>query len=497
MYQYYIKGDKNFAAQELAKALLQTSSGILKLDLPINKCLEQHQIKNKEFHTKKRTCLLSGTELENLLALVRVLSETKKLSDGDAFTILCWCKNYINDKITNSGEHAKIFCKCAWLLSNFYIINNQDADAFELCDSAFEELQDFGISYFMQPLLRQMLECKSVYAFERKKKKYQHYLDTLDRAYNNFGIQWFPQDSILYHPRQNEYFLDYEIIKGGRLTMGLTQETMISDVFTSARTLSQIENCKSHPSQMNFRKLLKNLNLKKTRFNTTVLTDSAELLRKAQELRRLTCKGKHIEMERPIRELEKALDMSLLENQRFIRYFENVIDYTSKNRKYEEVLQEDYYLLQKTYDLKNPLYRTPFRLEAEYINQIALMLKKTGQKEKSIDIYKKVLNTYHKSKIKEEYHFAPYSVMLGNLVAGEESLELSKRAIQLALKCGKIHLLHYDYMTYLCALEKTENVNQEDCRTMLEDTMTLCSLVKNKEDFITVRQYYEERYGEK
>lgn len=495
MYQYYIKGDKNFAAQELTKAILQTSSSILAEGLPINEWFIQYTSIDKNLYTKKHRCILSVMELENLIALLRILNEQKKLSAEKVVKTLLWCKNYINTFITDREEHAKIFCKCAWLLSKFYIYQGDKSTAFELCDSAFEELQDFGISYFMRPLLRQMLKCKSVHALQRKKEKYERYLNTLTNIYVMFGDIWFPQDSILYNCYQCEYFLDYEILRGGRLTMGLTQETMISGIFTSSRSLSKIENCKAHPSKENFRKLMRNLNLQKTRFNGMVLTDSMEMLEKAQELRCLISKKKHTEMERPMRELKAKLDMSLFENWGTIQYFENVIDYANKSQSYKDILQKDYQLLQETYDINKALYRTPFHLETDYINQIALMLEKMGRKAESIALYQKVLDTFHKSRIKEKYHFQSYSIILENLAAQEESMELSKKAIRFALRYGKINSLHYDYMTYLDILEKTGKVKKENCRAMLEEIITLCSLVKNEKDLAIAQQHYQEKYS--
>ena len=499
LYQYYIMDDKNRAAQELAEALLLTSSSILMAGLPINPWIEQHKASDY-LHTKNSACVLSATELENLLALVRVLREQEAISVGEATKVLEWCQKYINSHISSHEEHAKIFCKCVWLLADCYITEEKETIAFELCDSAFEELQDCGISYFMIPLLRQMLRCTSVYTLQRKAEKYKSYLDTLTRLYDVFGKAWYPQDSILFNCCQHEYFLDYEVLRGGRLTMGFTQAQMISGIFENPRALSQIENRKTKPKKNNFQKLMRKLNLPKTRYSGLVLTDSEEMLEKAQELTRLVSKQSHIEMERHIRELQKGIDMSLPENQRSIRYFENVIDYTNESRGYQDVLQEDYRLLRETYDIARTLYRPPFRMEANYINQIAIMLRKTGRMEEYFALYEKVLDTYHKSKVKEKYHFASYSVMLGNLAAQKEpwkeSLELSEKVIRFSLDCGRISLLHFNLMSYLCALEEAGDTDKEYCRAMLKDVIVLCALVKNEKDLAIAQQYYREHYGE-
>lgn len=497
LHQYYIQNNKALAAEAIAKALMSVSPSVLRTETPINQYLKPYPTLG-DLHTESSSCILSATELENLFAFVRILWEQEKIPAKDAMEILDWCRNYINCRITSREEHAKISCKCAWLSAACYISAGNETAAFELCEGAFEELQDCGISYFMRPLLRQMLKCTSVYTLQRKAEKYRGYLDTLTRLYDTFGEAWHPQDSILYGCVQHEYFLDYEVLRGGRLMLGLTQEEMISGVFENPRALSQIENRKTKPTKNNFRKLMCNLHLNKTRCNGLVLTDSEEMLEKTQELNRLVSKGKHVEMERQIRELQKGIDMTLPENQRAVRYFENVIDYSEGSRGYQDVLQEDYRLLRETYDIAQKLYRLPFRMEVNYINQIAILLWKTGKKEEYFALYEKVLDSFHKSRVKEKYHFASYSVMLGNLAARkeawEESLELSKKAIRFALKCERISLLHFNLMSYLCALEETKNADKKYCRTMLKDVIILCSLVKNEKDLAIARQYYKEKF---
>lgn len=496
LYQYYIAHNKALAAKELAETLLLTSPFLLNEKLPVKKWMERYQISGIPFHSIQGF-LLSSTELENLLAFVRILNETGNILSEDAIQVLEWCREYIDSHMINREEHARIFCKCTWLLAGFYLNTKDKASlAFELCDSAFEELQDYGISYFMFPLLRRMLQCNPTHALQRKKEKYQRYLNTLTHLYDTFGKPWYPQDSILYDPHPYEYFLDYEVLQGGRKTLGLTQETMSLHVFEDSRSVSQIETLKSKPNKDNFRKLMENLHLQKTRCNGFVLTDSAEMLEHAQELRRLISKNMHIEMERCIRELRSGIDMTVRDNQYAIRYFENVIDYSAKNREYKDVLREDYEMLRETYDIKGDLYRPPFMLEADFINQIAILLRRMGRAEEAAALYEKVLETYHKSKVKVKYHFSSYSVMLGNLAARKESLELSENIIQLSLKCGKINLLHFSLMTYLCALEETKDADKKYCRAILKDIITLCELVKNEKDLIIARQYYEKNYDE-
>lgn len=74
-------------------------------------------------------------------------------------------------------------------------------------------------------------------------------------------------------------------------------------------------------------------------------------------------------------------------------------------------------------------------------------------------------------------------------------MELSKKAIRFALRYGKINSLHYDYMTYLDILEKTGKAKKENCQAMLEEIITLCSLVKNEKDLAIARQLYQEKYS--
>lgn len=105
------------------------------------------------------------------------------------------------------------------------------------------------------------------------------------------------------------------------------------------------------------------------------------------------------------------------------------------------------------------------------------------------ELYQKILKTYHKSRIKTKYHFRSYSVLLGNLAMELNSVDLSKKAIRLCLRCGKLNQLPHNYMTYICAL--TDTLDKTVCRKMIEECITLCELTKNTENLTTLRQYYQ------
>ena len=102
--------------------------------------------------------LISTIEIENLLAYAKLLlrGETKcKLEEAEE--LLLSCRRYIDEHICDREEYAKIYCKCADLLAEIYLARKDFYKVSSLCEKAFNELRDFGIIYYMQPLLEKLV----------------------------------------------------------------------------------------------------------------------------------------------------------------------------------------------------------------------------------------------------------------------------------------------------------------------------------------------------
>ena len=493
-------------------------------------------------------CCISAMELENALALARMRQEQGKDDGG----LLRRCGEYINRMVTDGEEHAKLFGKYAWLAAAVRLRKGRCEEAMELCMKALEELRQYGIEYFMRPLLRLMLRCHE--RLDRKKgqeatqdgrrrgreagvrgsvfwipkKRCMTYLQILEHLHEQFGEPWYPDDSLLCNCCQKSYHLDYEVLYAERCVKGMTQERMAEGIYHSAKAIGEIERVESMSSTRRFSMMLGKVGLEKERRNGFVVTDSFEALELRKEIQACAGRQQYDIMRLLLRQLEQQLDMEIFENYRTVQLIRNSIDMASEMRPREKILAEDWALLDETYcfvpdewkagaelaprqnklgnigrlpELKKErlgrkrLCRAPMKNETDVINQIAILLKKLGKNEEAMRLYEWTLQTFEQSRVYVWHRFLSYSLLLGNAAAEKCSVEDSSKALRQSLRCGKLCFLGGDYMTFACALED-DPTKHELCRRMMREVYYLFELSYDYRRQSVTKKYYISNYGD-
>lgn len=163
---------------------------------------------------------VSTLEMENLLAYAKTqIAMGTKQELAEAESLLLACKQFIDERITDEEEHAKIFAKCAHLLADLYLRQGKKEQAKQLAKRAFEELQTFGISYFMEPILELLVQCKDADANENE-PPYGQYLTALQHVKQYVGEDWRFTDSIFKNCSQQTYYIDHELFREERIAQG-------------------------------------------------------------------------------------------------------------------------------------------------------------------------------------------------------------------------------------------------------------------------------------
>lgn len=491
-------------------------------------------------------CCISTMELENALALARMQREQGKRTGG----LLKKCGDYINRFVTDGEEHAKIFGKYAWLEAAVKLEKGCAEAAMELCLNAVEELRQYGIEYFMRPLLMLTLRCHA--ALEKKAKVPQDrrrrcreagvrgsvfwisrercslYLQILERMHQQFGEAWYPESSLLCNSCQKSYYLDYELLYAERCVKGITQERMADGIYHSSKTVGEIERVQSMTSSMRLIMMLEKLGMKKERRNGYVITSSFETLELRKEIQVCAGRQQYDMMRSLLRRLEQQLDLGIFENYRAVQLLRNAIDMASEMRPCEEMLAEDWELLDETYCYvpqewkngaglapppknklanagRNPglkmerlgrkrLGRAPMKNEADVINQIAILMKKLGKDKEALRLYEWTLETFERSRVNVWHRFLSYGLLLGNAAAEKCSIQDSSKAMRHSLRCGRLCFLGSDYMTFACAQEDDPS-KHELCRRMIRDAYYLFDLSYNYGKQSITKKYYATNYG--
>ena len=438
---------------------------------------------------------ISTIELENLLAYAKALSAIGTAQALEtAESLLLACKRFIDGRITDKEEHAKIFAKCACLLSELYFVQGKRSLAKPLAERGLNGLREYGISYFMEPLLDILTKCTP--EENKEAPPYQNYLAAIRHIKKFAGMQSHFTDSIFKNCSQQTYYLDYELFREERIVQGYSQEQMIEGVYKNPESLSRAERGKVAMRDSKLIRLFHRLGIDKNRYNGFIVTDDYAVLELKQKLDILFSRSCYQEAEEILQELKLCLDASVTENKRWIHGYEITLDTVKKNISGEELLEEATSLLQETYRLKaNGVYRSPMDREVDLINQIGILLRQIDRKDEAVELFRKVTEVMKHSKIRLKKRYRSYCLLRTNLAKWKQSTELAKENILFELSCGKLRCLPMNYLTAACAM-LDEPANKDMCKEMIKDTYYLWDLSCNNTCQNATQQYYKSVFKE-
>lgn len=439
--------------------------------------------------------IVSTIELENLLAYAKVqliIGTEAELKEAEK--LLLAGSRFINTRISDGEEHAKIFSKCAYLLANLYLKQGKIVQAEQTAGQAFKELQTYGISYFMEPLLEVLIQCNLDVLTE--KPPYEKYLAALQHLKQFAGEECRFTDSVFKNCSQQTYYIDHELFHTERVAQGYSQAQMIEGVYKNPESLSRAERGKVTMRDSKLIRLFHKLGIDKTRYNGFVVTDKYEVLELKQKVDIFLSRECYKEAEEVLEKLRNSLDLNIPENRRYVQGDEIVIGRKKGERSKEEFLEQAMDLLQETYRLQtNGVYRSPMDREVSLINQIGILLRELGRKEEAIQLFVSVTKAMENSKVSLKKRSRKYSLLRTNLARWKASAEMAKENIDFTLSCGKLGTLPVNYMTAICAM-MDEPANREICREMIKDAYFLCEMALNDVNKEATRKYYKKKFDE-
>ena len=438
---------------------------------------------------------ISTIEMENLLAYAKALSAIGTKEELEtAESLLLACKRFIDGRVTDGEEHAKIFAKCACLLSDLYVKRGKKKQAEQLVERGLIGLREYGISYFMEPLLHILVKCVSEES--KEKPPYQSYLTAILHLKKFAGMEQYFTDSIFKNCSQQTYYLDYELFREERVAQGYTQDQMIEGVYKNPESLSRAERGKVTMRDSKLIRLFHRLGIDKSRYNGFVVTDDYAVLELKQQVDILLSRNCDKEAEEKIEDLKQKLDLSIAENRRTILGYEISIGIEKEGIPKEDLLKQAENLLEETYRIQSHgVYRSPMDREAFVINQIGRLLWELDRKEEAIQLLREMTTVMRSSKVAIKKRSRKYGLLRTNLAKWECSVPIARENIHFVLECGKLRSLPMDYMTVACAMIN-DPANFEICREMIKECFYLCDLVCNDANKEITKKYYIEKFLE-
>lgn len=387
--------------------------------------------------------LISTIEMENLLALERVQSESAAHTDlSRHIGHLEQCMRYIDKHFTDEEEHAKICAKCAWLLAKAYLTQNQTMQAMVTCEKGISELRQHTMIYFMLPLLELMVEIGNHLGITSTQNRYVKYLETLRFLWDTYAPKWCPTDMLFHNCCQKEYHLDYELVKSERIAQHIQQEELIEGIYKNASSLSNFENAKVSPNKKTFEKMMEKLDLEKGRYNGFVATDSFETMELRYQLDTLLIHGKYEEAEYLLENLKSQLDMSFTENQHVVEDSEILIYRSLHKISIEEAYERQKKLYESLLDAdKRNLRHIPMRNEVLIINHYCIILLELEQKSDAVNLYVQTIEKMRRTRMNIQYRYRSYSLLLYNYIHITQDSLIACETLKNELYCGKASVL--------------------------------------------------------
>lgn len=410
--------------------------------------------------------LISTIEIENLLALEQLRIESRP--DRDQSTEkwhLEILMDFINENFTDEEEHAKIYSKCAWLLATIYFNEEDYMRTISLCSKGIEGLRRNAILYFMFPLLVLITEAEKKLGINPDNSKWTQYKISLTFLWDNYAEKWYPTDWLFHNCSQQEYLLDYELVRSEREAKKMTQLELSDGIYKNVESYSRFETGKVSPKKKTFEKLLEKLEIERRRYNSFAVTDSHKTMELRRNLDRMIGRKEYTHAQEVCENLKKELNMDLKENRQIVESAEMLIDSRLNKIPYQNFLIRQKELLSDIIDFNNhSLYHVPNRNEVLLINYYCVVLKETGQIQEATWIYQCALQKIKGSRINIKYRYLSYSLLLNNYSATVRTKEYIYEVLKNELLYGKISVLPFCLNNILHTLEREGQCEQECTR---------------------------------
>lgn len=389
---------------------------------------------------------------------------------------------YINDRKMVDVEKVKVYPYAALLLGKVWNREEHLDRLVVYAKEALSMLQNTGKILYMPEILAQyadLLECRN--EKDQRIEQLRTEAAALLSVEKEYGIRL--EKFRLFQHLSRRFELDYELIRRTRAAKRISQEKLCEDICTQEE-LSRIENGKRKPRDKNFYQLMEQMNRKRRRVETILMTEDYDVLELKREYFLHILRLEIDDARKLLGEIEARLDLTIPENMQFLLGEKIKLKSINQELDFQECIDQLQNVLSMTLDIRDErMLELSFTAEEHCIlNEMAANYFEKGDKESAINILKMQIENMETSSVDPVFRILEWELAKGNLATAyeetgrlSEAVETSKKKIRMALEAGKGNDVGRSLITIAYALKQK---NDETCADFFFNGRELLRLYK-------------------
>lgn len=381
-------------------------------------------------------------------------------------------EKYIDSYYSDGEERVKVYPQCAFVYGKLLYCIKDYRKAYIIVEKGLKVLAENGSTVCIRELLNIKMKCAEILNDSEAMKICSKYITAFECLYEISDIEYQHLEilSLLESSLLRECINSSEFLKELRKANKISQETLSEDICTW-ETLSRIESGRNLQKK-NLYRLWKKIGIQRERYYGQIEAEHYELYEKVRLCNRNMGQDRMEKAYQLIDELEQELDMTLIPNKQYIesaKIERLAADKKITNEEAIEQLKSILYLSMPPVKSGELVYRCPFRVEFDILNQIARRYKFIGNIEKAISIYEMIYEKNYDEEMGMLLHMGSGLVLYTNYEGClERNKELKKaeeigmEGIKFLLQCKKGDIAGIILANMSCIYEKKKIPSLEE-----------------------------------
>lgn len=330
--------------------------------------------------------------------------------------------------------------------------------------------------------------------------------DALKKLYEEYGEVWEANDIALWkNYRQQEVYLVSKLFGQERKLVNESQERLADMLEIDQKTTSRIESGKYKPKVGTFQKMKEYLQIDRDICTTRIVTDDFRLLELERKIAKLNHYQQEAKAEVLYQQLKSKLSMKWKENVQYVKYMDVLFETELRGMGFEDTIQrcmEAFGVTRENTKLEQVGDIVLSRVEASIINYMLRIYDKIERKEETIEILKRILSGFERSKVDLKYHYVALALIYQHLAIDceesdkfEEAVEWCDKSIRFDLRCKRGLNVGFMLEERIYTMDRMKG-DRTLSKDRYQQAYQLLKVMRKERQMECLRNVYTEWYGE-